>query len=64
MASMVERRRISCPICHVNAYIVKFDDGSHVIKCTNKQRCGNTCPYLKDPDYRSPYRRAPEYMPQ
>ncbi len=63
MASKVERRRISCPICHVGAYIVKFDDGSHVIKCANKQRCGNTCPYLKDPDYKFPYRRAPEYMP-
>jgi hypothetical protein len=63
MASIVERRRITCPTHHVVAYIVKFDDGSHVIKCPNKQTCGNTCPYLKDPDYRFPYRRAPEYMP-
>jgi hypothetical protein len=63
MASVVERRRISCPTYHVNAYIVKYDDGSHVIKCSNKERCGDTCPYLKDPGYRSPYRRAPEYKP-
>jgi hypothetical protein len=52
MANVVERRRISCPIYHVNAYIVKYDDGSHVIKCPNKQKCGDTCPYLKDPDYK------------
>ena len=64
MVSKVEQHRISCPICHVNAYIVKFDDGSHVIKCPNKQKCGSECPYLKDPDYKSPYRRAPKYMPQ
>jgi hypothetical protein len=64
MAGVVERRRISCPIYHVNAYIVKYDDGSHVIKCSNKEKCGDTCPYLKDPNYRSPYRRAPEYNPQ
>jgi hypothetical protein len=63
MASVVERRRISCPIYHVSAYIVRYDDGSHVIKCANKERCGNTCPYVKDPDYKPPYRRAPEYMP-
>ena len=63
MANVVERRRITCPIYHVNAYIVKYDDGSHVIKCSNKQACGDTCPYLKDPDYKPPYRRAPEYKP-
>jgi len=63
MARIVERRRISCPIYHVDAYIVKSDDGSHIIKCANKQRCGDTCPYLKDPDYRPPYRRTPEYKP-
>lgn len=63
MATAVERRRISCPIYHVNAYIVKYDDGSYVIKCINKEKCGDTCPYLKDPDYKSPYRRAPEYRP-
>ena len=63
MARIVERRRIGCPIHHVDAYIVKSDDGSHIIKCANKQRCGDTCPYLKDPDYKPPYRRAPEYKP-
>ncbi len=63
MASAVERHRISCPIYHVNAHIVKYDDGSHVIKCANKEKCGDTCPYLKDPDYKPPFRRAPEYKP-
>jgi hypothetical protein len=64
MANVVERRRISCPIYHVNAYIVKLDDGSHIVKCTEKQRCGDACPFLKDPDYKSPFRRAPEYKPE
>jgi ssDNA-binding Zn-finger/Zn-ribbon topoisomerase 1 len=61
MTSIVERRRITCPVCHVNAYIARFDDGSHVIRCTNRERCSDTCPYLKDPDYKPPFRRAPEY---
>jgi len=63
MAKVVERRRITCPIYHVNAYIVRYDDGTYVIKCPNRERCGAACPYLKGPDYKSPYRRAPEYKP-
>jgi len=63
MANMVERHRISCSIYHIGAYIVKYDDGSHVVKCSSKQRCGSTCPYLNDPDYKFPHRRAPEYIP-
>jgi hypothetical protein len=63
MARIVERRRMSCPTYHVNAYIVKYDDGSYDIKCPNKKKCGDTCPFLKDPDYKSPYRRAPKYTP-
>ena len=61
MPSLVEKRRISCSTRHVNAVICKYDDGSFVVKCANKKLCGDDCPYLKDPDYRSAYRRAPEF---
>ena len=64
MAKMVERRRISCPIRHVGAFIIKYDDGSHTLKCGSKKVCGDSCPYLKDPNYKSQFRRAPEYKPE
>jgi len=58
---MSEKKRISCPIKHVNAYIVRHKDGSFMVKCINSKMCGELCPYLKDPDYKSQYKRAPEY---
>lgn len=64
MAKMVERRRIHCPIRHVGAFVLKWDDGSFTVKCGLLKVCGDSCPYLKDPNYRSPYRRAPEYEPK
>jgi hypothetical protein len=58
---MRRKKRISCPIRHVSAYIVTHDDGGHAVKCVNLKVCGDTCPYLKDPDYKSEFRRAPSY---
>jgi len=55
------KKRISCPIRHVNAYIVKHGDGSFTVKCVNVKICGDSCPYLKDPDYTSEYKRTPTY---
>ena len=63
MANKIESRRVSCPILHINAYIIRYDDGSHAVKCGNSKKCGDDCPYLGDPDYKFPYRRAPEYKP-
>jgi hypothetical protein len=59
---MSEKKRISCPIRHVNAYIVKQRDGSFMVKCINSKVCGDSCPYLKNPDYKSQYKRAPSYQ--
>ena len=56
MANMTERYRLSCPIYHVGAFIVKYDDGTHVVKCGNKKVCGDSCPYLKNSNYKSPYK--------
>lgn len=58
---MSKKRRVSCPIKHVNLYIVTYDDGSHKVKCVNKNLCGDSCPYLKDPDFKTIYKRAPQY---
>ncbi len=58
---MSEKRRVSCPVKHVNFYIVTHDDGSHKVKCVNIKICGDSCPYLKDPDFKTEYKRAPEY---
>ena len=59
MAKTIEKRRVNCPTRHVTAYIMKYDDGSFTVKCSNAKMCGDSCPYLKDPDYKSPYKRAP-----
>lgn len=64
MAKMVEKHRIHCPVKHVGAFILKWDDGSFTVKCGLLKVCGDSCPYLKDPNYRSPYRRSPEYKPE
>jgi len=64
MAKMVERRRVHCPIRHVGAFIVEYDDGNFNVKCANLKMCGDSCPYLKDPSYRSAFKRAPEYKPK
>lgn len=64
MARMVEKRRVHCPIRHVDTFIVEYDDGSFTVKCSNMKVCGNSCPYLKDPYYKSTYKRAPEYKPK
>ena len=58
--AVTEKRRTNCPIKHINAYIVKYDDGSFKVKCSSAKTCGDSCPFLKDPDYRSPYKRAPQ----
>jgi hypothetical protein len=64
MAKIVEKRRVHCSIRHADAFVLKYDDGSFTIKCGLLQACGDTCPYLKDPYYKSTYKRAPEYKPK
>lgn len=58
---MSKKKRISCPIRHVSAYIVTHDDGSFAVKCVNLKACGEACPYVKDPDYKSEFKRAPVF---
>lgn len=61
MAKVVERRRIHCPIRHVGAFVLKQDDGTFAVKCGLLKTCGDSCPYLNDPYYKSPFSRAPDY---
>jgi len=61
---MIERRRVHCPVKHVSVFILKWDDGSFAVKCGDLRSCGDSCPYLKDPNYKSPFRRAPKYEPK
>ena len=61
---MIERRRVHCPVKHISAFILKWDDGSFAVKCGDLKTCGDSCPYLKDPYYKSPFRRAPKYEPK
>jgi len=61
---MIKKQRVSCPLRHVVAFILKHDDGSFSVKCSNIKTCSDTCPYLENPSYRSPYKRAPEYKPR
>jgi hypothetical protein len=59
--AIVERRRVHCPLKHEDAIIIKKDDGSIVVKCVRSKECGDTCPYLTDPNYKSPFKRAPQF---
>ncbi len=58
---MSEKKRMSCPVKHVNFYITFKDDGTHNVKCVNLKICGDSCPYLKDPNYKSEFKRAPQF---
>lgn len=58
---MSQKIKKTCPIKHVNFYIVKHDDGTHKVKCVNANLCGDSCPYMKDPDYKYEYKRAPDF---
>ncbi|HUV58975.1 MAG TPA: hypothetical protein VMW09_02575 [Desulfatiglandales bacterium] len=62
MAKIVEKIRVHCSLRHVGAYVVKWDDGSYTVKCGLLKACGDSCPYLKDPYYKSPFKRAPKYV--
>jgi hypothetical protein len=62
MAKIVEKQRVHCSLRHVGAYIVKWDDGSYTVKCGLLKTCGDSCPYLKDPYYKSSFKRAPKYV--
>ena len=64
MATIVEKRRAHCSLRHVSVSILKWDDGSHSVKCGLLKACGDSCPYLKDPNYKSQFKRAPEYKPE
>jgi hypothetical protein len=64
MAKLIEKRRVSCQIKHIGALIVRYDDESFAVKCVNIKTCGETCPYLKNPDFRSAFTRTPEYKPK
>jgi len=64
VAKRVEKRSINCPIRHIKAFVVKYDDGSFTVKCVNVKICADSCPYLKDPDYETVYKRTPTYKAQ
>lgn len=64
MAKIVKRRRVHCPIRHINAFVTEFDDGSFTVKCGLLKYCGDECPYFKDPHYKSPFKSAPDYKPK
>lgn len=64
MANVTRTRRVHCPLRHVNAFITEYEDGGHKVKCGLLRACGDSCPYLKNPNYRSEYKAAPEYKPK
>lgn len=64
MAKIVEKKRVHCEKRHVGAWVVKWDDGSFTVKCSLVKACGDSCPFLKDADYKSSFRRAPKYVPK
>ncbi len=42
-------------------YVVKWDYGSLTVKCGLLKACGDSCPFLKDPHYKTVYKRVPTY---
>ena len=63
MAKMVEKRHVHCSRKFVDAFVVKWDNESSTVKCSLQKACGDSCPYLKDPNYVSSFKRAPQFKP-
>lgn len=61
MAKIVRTCRVHCSSRHLNAFVTEWDDGHVTVKCSLMKYCGDSCPFLKDPNYKSEFRRAPEY---
>ncbi len=59
---MVETKRVHCPTRHVVAFVIQ-SSGNISVKCSLLKDCGDSCPYLKDPQYKSAFRSSPEYRP-
>lgn len=64
MAKISEKRRAPCEKKHVGAFVLKWDDGSFTVKCGFLKQGADSCPFLKDADYRSQFRRVPKYEPE
>jgi len=64
MAKLLKTRRVHCALRHINAFVSEWDDGHVTVKCGLLTHCGDSCPYLKNPNYKSEYRSAPEYKPE
>jgi len=61
MAKVVKTRRVHCTARHVSAFVTEWDDGHFSVKCGLSKACGDSCPYLKQPGYKSPFKSAPRY---
>ncbi len=64
MAKIIEKHHVHCGKRHVGAFVIKCDDGSLTVKRGFLKQCGDSYPFLKDANYRGPFRRAPEYRPK
>ena len=64
MAKIANKRRVHCSRRHIDAFVTEFDDGTFAVRCGFLKHCGDSCPYLRDPNYKSPFRRAPKYEPK
>ncbi len=63
MTEILKTRRVHCSTRHVNAFVTEWNDGRLTVKCGLSKYCGDSCPYLNDPDYKSEFGRAPKYEP-
>ncbi len=61
MTEILKTRRVHCPKRHVSAFVTEWSNGHLTVKCSLLKYCGDSCPYLKDPNYKSEFQRAPKY---
>jgi len=61
VAKVMSTRSVHCAKRHVSAFVTEWNDGHLTVKCGLSKYCGDSCPYLKDPDYKSEFGRTPKY---
>ena len=61
MTKVISTRSVHCPKRHVSAFVTEWNDARLTVKCGLSKYCGDSCPYLKDPNYKNEFGGAPKY---
>jgi len=54
--SVIRTRRVHCSSRHISVFVNEWEEGYVTVKCGLLTHYGDSCPYLKNPNYKSEYK--------